>query len=213
MKLDDNRGLAQVGSHGEIGNGSNHGDGGGDVVEDPVRSGFGEGHADEHEGRGGHEGANCPVQVRAMSGNLKGRTATDALCVHPVSEISRMSLWRVIRFTTSALLPIFLPLMPGCIQPQAARCNISRIRTGMILRSRVWYKVKVGSCGQDAQALYASVLYHNGYLNPLPTVRTGHRGLTSHPSHLSASQLKRPRLRSLGPGHQCRRRGHFKKRT
>ena len=41
--LDRDRGLAQVGAHGEVGNGSNEGDADGDVVKHPMRSCLGEG--------------------------------------------------------------------------------------------------------------------------------------------------------------------------
>lgn len=81
MKLNDNRGLAQVGSHAVISNGGHHGDGGGDVVEDSVRPWFGEGHANENKGRSGHEGASCPVPVGAISRDLKGGAATDPLYI------------------------------------------------------------------------------------------------------------------------------------
>lgn len=47
---------AKVGTHGEVGDGSDHGDGSGDVMKDAVRATLGETHADEDQGGYGHDG-------------------------------------------------------------------------------------------------------------------------------------------------------------
>lgn len=55
LKLDADGGEAQVGAHGEVGNGCDQGDGGGDVVEDAVGARFGECESPEDEGRDKHD--------------------------------------------------------------------------------------------------------------------------------------------------------------
>ena len=90
MKLNDDWSLAEVRCHGEIGNGGNHGDGGGDIVEDPVRAWFHEGHANENKGRGSHEGAGRPVPVGAMSGDLKVRATTDSLYIILLADFPKV---------------------------------------------------------------------------------------------------------------------------
>ena len=55
-ELDRDACLPKIGTHGEIGNGGHHGDGRGDVMEDPVATRFGEGKTDEGECADGHNG-------------------------------------------------------------------------------------------------------------------------------------------------------------
>lgn len=47
--------MPQVGAHGEIGDGSDHGDANGDVVKDAMRASFGEGVSDKSECGGQHQ--------------------------------------------------------------------------------------------------------------------------------------------------------------
>ena len=54
--LDRDRGLAQVGAHGEVGDGSDEGDADGDVVKHPMGAWFGEGMPDEGKGSCQHQG-------------------------------------------------------------------------------------------------------------------------------------------------------------
>jgi len=68
-ELDGNASPSKVGSHGEVGNGRDHGDHGGDVVEDTVLTRLGEGKAHEGDGRSDHDSRHGPVPVRTMSGN------------------------------------------------------------------------------------------------------------------------------------------------
>lgn len=60
---------AEIGGHGEISDGCDHGDGGCDVVEDTVSARLGHGKADEGKGRAGHDGGDGPVPVGAMGGD------------------------------------------------------------------------------------------------------------------------------------------------
>jgi hypothetical protein len=113
MKLGDNRNLAQVGSHAEIGNGGNHGDGGSDVVEDAVRPWFGEGHANEEDGRSHHDGANCPVPVGSMGSDLKVGTTTNPRCITVSAKNQTIKPVASIPLTFSALLTIFLAFDPS----------------------------------------------------------------------------------------------------
>ena len=50
LELDGDGSLTQVGGHGKVCDCSNQGDSSGDVVEDAVGTGLGEGQADEDEG-------------------------------------------------------------------------------------------------------------------------------------------------------------------
>jgi hypothetical protein len=68
-ELDGNAGPAKVGGHGEVGDGGNHGDHGGDVVEDTVLTRLGEGKTHEGNGRRDHDGGDGPVPVGTMSGD------------------------------------------------------------------------------------------------------------------------------------------------
>jgi len=60
---------ANVGSHAEVGDGGDHGDTGGDVVEDAVLARLGVGETEEGDGGGGHGGADGPVEVGAADGD------------------------------------------------------------------------------------------------------------------------------------------------
>ena len=53
-----NASLAKIGAHGEIGNGSDHGDGSSDVVEHAVGARLGKGETGKDQSRGEHHGAN-----------------------------------------------------------------------------------------------------------------------------------------------------------
>lgn len=68
-ELDIDGSPAQVGSHGEVGNGGDHGDSCGDVVEDTVLARLGQAKADEDKGANGHNSTNCPVPIRTTDGN------------------------------------------------------------------------------------------------------------------------------------------------
>ena len=65
-ELDIDGGPAEVATHGEVGNRCNHGDGGGDVVEDTVLARLRQGETDEDEGRDGHDSRDGPVPVGSM---------------------------------------------------------------------------------------------------------------------------------------------------
>ena len=54
-KLDGDGGKAEVGTHGEIGDGGYHCHQGGDVVEDTMGTGLGERKADKTQGSHGHD--------------------------------------------------------------------------------------------------------------------------------------------------------------
>jgi len=88
-ELDINRRPAQVGAHGEVRDRSDHGDGGGDIVEDAVVAGLGKGEAYEGEGRAGHDGRHGPIPIRAMScdGDVD-RLAVDGIACIPLSASS-----------------------------------------------------------------------------------------------------------------------------
>ena len=70
-KLGRDGSLSQTRGHRVVGNGSDQGDGGRDVVEQPVAARLAEAHAHKGEGRCPHDGANGPVPVGAMIGDLK----------------------------------------------------------------------------------------------------------------------------------------------
>lgn len=69
LPLNHDAGPAEVRSHGEVGDGSDHGDSGGDVVEDTVLARFGGSEADEAHGRDHHDGCDRPIPVGAMGGD------------------------------------------------------------------------------------------------------------------------------------------------
>ena len=56
-KFDRNRSKPQVGSHGEVGDGSDHGDQSSNVVEGSMGTGFGERQANKGKRRNSHDGA------------------------------------------------------------------------------------------------------------------------------------------------------------
>jgi len=68
-ELDGNTGPAKVGSHGKVRDGGNHGDHGGDVVEDTVLTRLGEGKTHEGDGRSDHDSSHGPVPVGTVSGD------------------------------------------------------------------------------------------------------------------------------------------------
>ena len=59
--------LPQVGAHGEIGDAGNHGDSGGDVVEETVCTRLGEGEAHEGDGRDNHHSADGLATINLRS--------------------------------------------------------------------------------------------------------------------------------------------------
>ena len=71
-KLDIDRGPAEVGSHGEVGNSGDHGDGSSDVVEDTVLARFGHTQTQEDEGASSHDSADSPVPVGTANGDGNG---------------------------------------------------------------------------------------------------------------------------------------------
>jgi len=68
-ELDIDRGPAEVGSHGEVGNSGDHGDGSSDVVEDAVLARLGHAQAQEDKGGSSHNSAYGPVPVGAADGD------------------------------------------------------------------------------------------------------------------------------------------------
>jgi len=88
-ELNIDRGPAEVGSHREVGNSSDHGDGSSDVVEDTVLAGLGHAETQEDKGRGGHDGADSPVPVGTANGDGDvSRLAIDHVGVDVKSVIS-----------------------------------------------------------------------------------------------------------------------------
>lgn len=75
LELDVDGGVAQVGGHGEVGNGSSESDGRCDVVEDSVATRHGEAHGDEGDRGRSHDTTDSPVPVGAMSGDADCRRA------------------------------------------------------------------------------------------------------------------------------------------
>lgn len=65
------RGETQIGSHGEVGDRSDHGDESRDIVEQTMGTRLREGQAEEDEGRHGHDGANG-LRGSASSINFPG---------------------------------------------------------------------------------------------------------------------------------------------
>ena len=59
--------LAQIGAHGEISDGGDHGDTGGDVVEETVCARLGEGEANEGESGDNHHSANSLSDESALA--------------------------------------------------------------------------------------------------------------------------------------------------
>jgi len=70
LELDFDRCPAQVGCHGEVGNRGDHGDSGSHVVEDTMGARLGCSEAYEGERCHRHDGADRPVPVTAMGGDL-----------------------------------------------------------------------------------------------------------------------------------------------
>jgi hypothetical protein len=68
-ELDGNASPSKVGSHGEVGNGRDHGDHGRYVVEDTVLARLGDGKAHERDGRRDHDSSHRPVPVGTVSGD------------------------------------------------------------------------------------------------------------------------------------------------
>jgi len=85
---------SEVGAHGEIGDGSDHGDTSGDVVEDTVLTRLGQRKADEGEGSHSHDCAHSPVPVRAVGGDC----SDSSLAVLGVGY--RVSVCNLIKFIT-----------------------------------------------------------------------------------------------------------------
>ena len=78
-ELDQNRSLAEIGAHGEIGYGSNQGDASGDVVEQTVSARLGEGVTHESKGGHRHDSADGKIPVTTVSGDSDGLHPTDAI--------------------------------------------------------------------------------------------------------------------------------------
>lgn len=88
LELDGDGSLTEVGAHGEICDGSDQSDCSGDVVEDTVVAGPGEGQANDDEGCDGHDGSDrleelakrdmvkgmvaYPVPIRTTDGDTNG---------------------------------------------------------------------------------------------------------------------------------------------
>ena len=70
LKLDSNWSVAQVGCHGEVGNGGSESDGGSDVVKDAFFTFDQEAQSEESDCRGGHDTSDSPVPIRAMGGDV-----------------------------------------------------------------------------------------------------------------------------------------------
>ena len=83
LVLDGDGREAQVGAHGEVSDGGDEGDGGGDVVEDALLAGLPRREAHKDEGRGRHARAHGPIPVGAADGD--GNVGRGALSVHVVS--------------------------------------------------------------------------------------------------------------------------------
>jgi hypothetical protein len=78
LELNIDGGPAEVGSHGEVGDSSDHGNGSSNVVEDAVLTGLGHTETQEDEGRSSHDGADSPVPVGTANGDGNvGRLAID----------------------------------------------------------------------------------------------------------------------------------------
>jgi len=84
-KLDTDWRPAKVGTHGEVGDGSDHGDGGGDVVEDTVCAALGETHADEDHGGYGHHGSDS-LSSRLVRGIIDVLDGTILPNTNPIHE-------------------------------------------------------------------------------------------------------------------------------
>lgn len=76
MEFDSNRSPANVGGHGEVSDGSYHGDTSGDVVKDAVLAGLRGRKTHEDNCRSGHYGADSPVPVGAVICKVDLRRAT-----------------------------------------------------------------------------------------------------------------------------------------
>jgi len=68
-ELNIDRGPAEVGSHREVGDSSDHSDGSSDVVEDTVLTGLSHAETQEDKGRGSHDSADSPVPVGTANGD------------------------------------------------------------------------------------------------------------------------------------------------
>lgn len=89
-KLGFDASLAEVGAHGEICNGGDHGDGGSDIMEDSVWTGLGEGQACESDGGDKHDCADslkdgsvkmpCPVQCTRGKNETTHPIPVTAMC-------------------------------------------------------------------------------------------------------------------------------------
>jgi len=78
-EFDWDTGLTEVGAHAEVGDGSDQGDSGGDIMEETVGTRPGEGQAHEGERCNDHDGADGEVPVAATDGDGDGRNTTDAI--------------------------------------------------------------------------------------------------------------------------------------
>jgi len=78
LKLDQDRSVSQVGCHGKVGNRSNKGDTGCDVVEDTSVARNSEAQPYENEGGDCHDSGYSPVPVRSMSSDVDvGRSSIE----------------------------------------------------------------------------------------------------------------------------------------
>lgn len=69
LEFNIDRGPAEVGSHGEVGNSGDHSDGSSDVVKNTVLARLGHAETQEDEGRGGHDSAHSPVPIGTADGD------------------------------------------------------------------------------------------------------------------------------------------------
>ena len=91
MELNHDRSPAQVGTHSEVCNGGDHGDRGGDVVEDTMGSRLSQSESDEGDGGNCHDSADGEVPV----GTPRGDVDLTALAIKRVAYWSRLVVFGV----------------------------------------------------------------------------------------------------------------------
>jgi len=88
-ELNIDRGPAEVGSHREVGDSSDHGDRSSHIVENTVLAGLGHAETQEDKGTGSHDGADSPVPVGTANGDGNvSRLAIDHVGIDVKSVIS-----------------------------------------------------------------------------------------------------------------------------
>jgi len=100
--------LTQISTHGEVGDGGDHGDACGDVMEDAVWPWLGEGEASEGDGGGKHDGADGLPGSQRYNGLWKGEAERTKYQSEPcevmaISEVTPLTMW--LPLTWIAMLP------------------------------------------------------------------------------------------------------------